>query len=80
MSTTKNDQKPPHLLEHGVIGSFSIGKCVKVLHCFHGHEFEIGEELYVIDKSEYDDAWLCQNAKGVKWYLNEEEGIVINCH
>lgn len=59
--------------------SFAFGECVKVLHCLHGHEFEIGEIVCIVGKSDYDDAWLCRNAKGVEWYLHDEEGEVVNC-
>ena len=55
-----------------------IAKYVKVLHCKAGHGFEIGELLYVIDKSEDEECWLCRNAKGLEWYLTEEEFIVVN--
>lgn len=68
-----NDAKLP------VSRSFAFGECIKVLHCFHGHEFEIGEIVCIIGKSDYDDAWLCRNAKGIEWYLHDEEGDVVNC-
>jgi hypothetical protein len=69
----------PALRQTVVSRSFSFGECVKVLHCFHGHEFEIGEIVYIVGKSDYDDAWLCRNAKGAEWYLHDEEGEVVNC-
>jgi len=59
--------------------SFALGECVKVLHCFHGHEFEIGEIVCIIDKSDYNGAWLCRNEEGIAWYLHDEEGEVVNC-
>jgi len=57
---------------------FDIGKYVKVLSCFNGHEFEIGEIVCVILKSDFDNTWLCKNEEGVQWYLHEKEGEVIN--
>jgi hypothetical protein len=78
----KQEDTEKHLLDKlpiGVSRSFAFGECVKVLHCFHGHEFEIGEVVCIVGKSDYDDAWLCRNAKGVEWYLHDEEGEVVNC-
>jgi hypothetical protein len=74
-----NTPHNPPLQQADVSRSFAFGECVKVLHCFHGHEFEIGEIVCIVGKSDYDDAWLCRNAKGVEWYLHDEEGDVVNC-
>lgn len=74
-----NETQNPALRKADSIRSFAFGKCVKVSHCFHGHEFEIGEIVHIIGKSDYDDAWLCRNVKGVEWYLHDEEGEVVDC-
>lgn len=61
--------------------SYKIGKYVKVLHCFNGHEFEIGEVVCIIAKSNYDDrSFLCKNKKGAEWYLYKEECEVLLNH
>jgi hypothetical protein len=56
---------------------FTDGDFVKVLHCFHGHEFEIGEVVCIVDRLNYSGMWLCRNEKGVEWYLNETECEVV---
>lgn len=62
-----------------VSGSLAIGKCVKVLHSFQGHEFEIGETVLVVSKSDFGNGWLCRNSNGVEWYLYDEECEIVNC-
>jgi hypothetical protein len=58
---------------------FAFGASVKVLHCFRGHEFEIGEIVSIVGKSAFKDSWLCRNTEGVEWYLHVQEGQVIAC-
>lgn len=80
MSTkVENTTSSQHDAKLPIGRSFAFGECIKVLHCFHGHEFEIGEIVCIVGKSEYGNAWLCRNAKGVEWYLHDEEGEVVNC-
>lgn len=59
-----------------VSGSWSIGRKVEVTGCFHGHDFEIGEVVKIIEHEPRDTAsWLCTNGKD-NWWLSESEG---NC-
>ena len=47
----------------------------------HGHEYEIGEVVTIIDHEEENNqttSWLCRNTHGKEWYINEEEGVPLN--
>lgn len=59
-----------------VSGSWAIGRKVEVNRCFHGHDFEIGEIVEIIEHEPRETAsWLCTNGKD-NWWLSESEG---NC-
>ena len=65
----------------GVSGCFTIGAKIQITKCIHGHEYEIGEVVTVIDHEEENNettSWLCRNVHGKEWYINEEEGIPLN--
>ena len=65
----------------GVSGCFTIGAKIQITKCIHGHEYEIGEVVTIIDhEEEYNQttSWLCRNTNGKEWYINEEEGIPLN--
>lgn len=61
----------------GVSGCFTIGAKIQITKCIHGHEYDIGEVVTIIDNEE-EDSWLCRNVHGREWYINEEEGIPLN--
>lgn len=59
-----------------VSSTFAVGKKVKVEHCFHGHEFDIGEVVTIVEhEAGAATSWLCTNGK-VSWWLSESEA---NC-
>jgi hypothetical protein len=60
--------------------TISVGDCVKVVHCFHGHEFEIGEIVCIVEAMWSFECWFCRNSKGVEWYMQCEEFDAVNCH
>ena len=65
----------------GVSGCFTIGTKIQITKCIHGHEYEIGEVVTIIDHEEENNqttSWLCRNIHGREWYINEEEGIPLN--
>lgn len=65
----------------GVSGCFNIGAKIQITKCIHGHEYEIGEVVTIIDHEEENNettSWLCRNVHGKEWYINEEEGIPLN--
>jgi len=66
-------KKIPKVQDHIIVRGFSSGNIIKVAHCFHGHEFEIGEMVCIVGESDYDDGFICRNAKGVEWYLHDVE-------
>ena len=56
--------------------TFAVGKKVKVEHCFHGHEFDIGEVVAIVEhEAGATTSWLCTNGKA-SWWLSESEA---NC-
>ena len=64
----------------GVSGYF-IGAKIQITKCIHGHEYEIGEVVTIIDHEEENNqttSWLCRNTHGKEWYINEEEGVPLN--
>ncbi len=63
----------------GIANCFRINANVIITECFYGHEFNIGEEVTIIDHSTFGNApWLCRDDQGVEWYICEEEGEVVN--
>ena len=59
-----------------VSSTFAVGKKVKVEHCFHGHEFDIGEVVAIVEhEAGATTSWLCTNGKA-SWWLSESEA---NC-
>ena len=65
----------------GIIGCFTIGAKIQITKCIHGHEYEIGEVVTIIDHEEENNqttSWLCRNVHGKEWYINEDEGIPLN--
>ena len=78
--TPKVAQKQLFVL-FGVSGCFTIGAKIQITKCIHGHEYEIGEVVTIIDHEEENNqttSWLCRNVHGKEWYINEEEGIPLN--
>lgn len=58
---------------------FKIGSRVKITACLHGHEFEIGDIVTIIEREdEYEESvsWRAINKYGVDWYITEEEGVL----
>jgi hypothetical protein len=55
---------------------FSIGEKIKIKRYIHGHEFNINEEVTIIDfDGDQTASWLCTN--GIqKWWISEEEANV----
>lgn len=68
------------LVLFGVSGCFTIGAKIQIIRCIHGHEYEIGEVVTIIDHEEDNKttSWRCRNTYGAEWYINEEEGIPLN--
>lgn len=52
------------------------GSVVKVIHCFHGHEFKIGEKVTLLGRDV--ESWRAKNEGGEIWYMTENEFVVIN--
>ena len=59
---------------HSVSDSFEVGIEVKITKRIHGHEFEIGEVVEIVDKEidGSDVIWWCSNEVG-KWCIEEDE-------
>tara|TARA_R110002073_G_scaffold33547_7_gene100708 strand:+ start:1205 stop:1531 length:327 start_codon:yes stop_codon:yes gene_type:complete len=54
--------------------SFIAGDVVEITGWIHGHEFELGEKVTLIEKD--DGLWVSKNKDGVQWYISEEEANV----
>ena len=87
LQKVKNGELTPQVAQEqlfvlfGVSGCFTIGAKIQITKCIHGHEYEIGEVVTIIDHEEEDNqttSWLCRNVHGTEWYINEEEGIPLN--
>lgn len=48
------------------------GVKVRVVNCIHGHEFEIDEEIDLLDM-ENDGSWRCVGKSGKIWWLYPDE-------
>jgi len=53
---------------------FAVGAEVEIHECIHGHEFEFGEKVILIERDE--DMWCSINEKGVRWFIGEDEANV----
>ena len=87
LTKVKNGEITPKIAQEqlfvlfGVSGCFTIGARIQITHCIHGHEYEIGEVVTIIDHEVEDNqttSWLCRNVHGQEWYINEKEGIPLN--
>lgn len=54
--------------------SFIAGDVVEITGWIHGHEFELGEKVTLIEKDA--GLWVSKNKDGVQWYISEEEANV----
>lgn len=87
LEKVKNGELTPQIAQEqlfvlfGVSGCFTIGAKIQITKCIHGHEYEIGEVVTIIDHEEENNqttSWLCRNVHGKEWYICEEEGIPLN--
>lgn len=87
LKKVKNGELTPQVAQKqlfvlfGISGCFTIGAKIQITECIHGHEYEIGEVVTIIDHEEENNqttSWLCRNFHGKEWYINEEEGIPLN--
>ena len=87
LKKVKNGELTPQVAQEqlfvlfGVSGCFTIGAKIQITKCIHGHEYEIGEIVTIIDHEEENNqttSWLCRNTHGKEWYINEEEGVPLN--
>lgn len=64
----------------GVSSGFTIGAKIQITRCIHGHEYEIGEVVTIIEQEEDNQTTIlkCRNIHGAEWYINEEEGVPLN--
>ena len=86
LKKVKNGELTPQVAQKqlfvlfGVSGYF-IGAKIQITKCIHGHEYEIGEVVTIIDHEEENNEatpWLCRNTHGKKWYINKKEGVPLN--
>ena len=70
---TKSQAKNNEVLDL-VSKSFIAGDVVEITGWIHGHEFELGEKVTLIEKD--DGLWVSKNKDGVQWYISEEEANV----
>lgn len=54
---------------------FKVGDKVKITNCVHGHGFEIGQVVVVVNR--FGDDVLAEDENGESWYITEEEGVKI---
>lgn len=54
-----------------------IGRMVRVIANFTGHEFEIGDIVKVISLEDVD-SYLCSDKNGGRWFLSENEFMLPN--
>ena len=54
--------------------TFIAGAVVEITGWIHGHEFELGEKVTLIEKD--GDLWLSRNKDNSEWWINEEESNV----
>ena len=87
LQKVKNGELTPQVAQKqlfilfGVSCCFTIGAKIQITKCIHGHEYEIGEVVIIIDHEEENNqttSWLCRNVNGKEWYINEEEGVPLN--
>ena len=72
------EAKPQLLDLFGVSGCFTIGAKIQITHCIHGHGYEIGEVVTIIDhEPDEQTSWLCESKNG-QWYICEDEGFPVN--
>lgn len=84
LKKVKNGELTPQVAQKqlfvlfGVSGCFTIGARIQITHCIHGHEYEIGEVVTIIDhEPDERTSWLCESKNG-QWYICEDEGFPVN--
>lgn len=56
--------------------SFAVGENVKVDRCIHGHEFELGQVVTIVEhEPSQTTSWLCSDGRN-QWWLSEGEANV----
>jgi len=71
----KKEAESLQLRKADVNRCFSIGETVIIERTIYGHEFEIGDEVLIIDSdndSNYNTKWLCKGKK-FNWWIQEDE-------
>jgi len=62
---------------YNVSKSFALGENVKVDRCIHGHEFELGQVVTIVEyEPSQTTSWLCSDGRN-QWWLSEDEGNVL---
>lgn len=60
----------------GVSKSFALGENVKIDRCIHGHEFELGQVVTIVEyEPSQTTSWLCSDGRN-QWWLSEDEANV----
>lgn len=55
---------------------FAVGENVKVDRCIHGHEFELGQVVTIVEyEPSQTTSWLCSDGRN-QWWLSEDEANV----
>ena len=67
------DMLDKQLMLGGVSKSFAVGENVKVDRCIHGHEFELGQVVTIVEyEPSQTTSWLCSDGRN-QWWLSEDE-------
>ena len=56
---------------HSVSKSDIVGRNVVITNCIHGHEFNDGEKVRIIERNR--NGLLASNLKGDEWFIYEDE-------